>query len=163
MYHFYDGIDSTTEVLYMSQNNLKKLRKEHNLTQKEIAKIINCNRSTYNNYERGIIIIPLDIADKLSIYYQVRLSYICALDQEYQKKENFKPINYEKLLENLNNLKKQYKHTYKEIAININCTESTVQRYFTNVFLPPLDRLIQLAQLYNIDLDVLCAKENFSH
>ena len=143
----------------MYSNNLKKLRNEKELTQKEISNILNCNQNSYNNWERGVVMIPLDIADKLSCYYKVRLSYIYGLDKAYINKDNIKPINYNKMLKTLSELKSQNKHSYNVIAKAINCNESTVQRYFTGVFKPPIDRLVLLAKFYNIDLDTLCGKE----
>ena len=49
----------------MYHNNLKRLRNEQELTQKKVAKILDCNRNTYNNWEQGVVMIPLDIADIL--------------------------------------------------------------------------------------------------
>ena len=143
----------------MYHNNLKRLRHEQELTQKGIAKILNCNRNTYNNWEQGVVMIPLAIADKLSCYYKVSLSYIYGVENNFVIKENIKPINYETLLDNLMKLKKQNKHAYKIIAKALNCTEPTVQRYFTGAIVPPSDRLVLLTKLYNIDLDTLCGKK----
>ena len=141
----------------MYHNNLKILRKEKNLTQKEVANILNCNRNTYNNWEQEVVMLPIKIADKLSCFYKARLAYIYGLDNDYMEKENIKPYNYDTLIDNLNKLRKINKDTYREIASYINCTESTVQRYFTKVIVPPIDRLILLAKLYEIDL---CGKKS---
>ena len=143
----------------MYHNNLKRLRNEQELTQKEVAKTLNCNRNTYNNWEQGVVMIPLDIADILSCYYKVSLSCIYGIENDFSTKENIKSINYKTLLDNLMKLKKQNKHTYKIIAKALNCTESTAQRYFTGVIVPPSDRLVLLTKLYNVDLDSLCGVE----
>ncbi len=103
--------------------------------------------------------LPIEIADKLSCFYKVRLAYIYGIDKKYKLIKNVKPYNYDTLIDNLNKLRTINKDTYREIASYINCTESTVQRYFTKVIVPPIDRLILLAKLYEIDLDVLCGKE----
>lgn len=103
--------------------------------------------------------IPLDIADILSCYYKVSLSCIYGIENDFSTKENIKSINYKTLLDNLMKLKKQNKHTYKIIAKALNCTESTAQRYFTGVIVPPSDRLVLLTKLYNVDLDSLCGKK----
>lgn len=142
----------------MYSNNLKKLRNEKELTQKDISQVINCNPNSYNNWERGIVMIPLDIADKLSCFYKVKLAYIYGIDKDLIKVENIKQINYDKMLTTLNKLRAKNKHTYTYIADNLKCNVSTVQRYFKGVFYPPIDRLIALANLYNIELDVLCGK-----
>lgn len=51
--------------------NLKKLRKKHNYTQKQLSNKLNISQSTYSNYENGINIIPT--------------TYIYALTKVYPK------------------------------------------------------------------------------
>ena len=139
-------------------NNLQSLRNEKELTQSDVSEILNRKRSTYNNWECGLVMIPLDMADKLSCFYKVKLSYIYGIEKESVKVENIKRIDYDKMLITLNRLKFEQNHTYTYIADNLKCNVSTVQRYFKGVFFPPVDRLVALANLYNMDLDTLCGK-----
>lgn len=140
-------------------NNLKRLRTEKELTQEDISSKLKCKRTTYNNWERGIVMIPLDKADEMSLFYNVRLSYILGLDKSSTNDYKIKKLNKAKLLENLSKLKKDNHNTYEEIATYLKCNRSTCSRYFKGVFDIPIDRLILLAELYNIDLDKLCGKE----
>ena len=39
-------------------NNLQYLRNEKELTQREVSEILNCKRSTYDNWEHGNVMIP---------------------------------------------------------------------------------------------------------
>ena len=133
-------------------NNLKKLRNDKDKTQKSIANLLDIKRSTYNSWERGDVMIPLDIADKLSLYYKVRLSYIYGIDNEYVEKKNIKPINYEKMLDTLLELKKENHQSFADIAESIDCSRS-------GLTIPPIDRLVAITKLYKIELDVLCGKE----
>ena len=96
----------------MYSNNLRKLRNEKELTQKDISRVLNCNPNSYNNWERGIVMILLDMADKLSCFYKVKLSYIYGIDKDLVKVENIKRIDYSKMLATLNVKKEEYKHTY---------------------------------------------------
>lgn len=51
----------TKEMNYqLFLSNLKKYRLENNLTQQEIAKIMNCTRQAWGNYEQGARSIPID-------------------------------------------------------------------------------------------------------
>lgn len=139
-------------------NNLKKLRNEKELTQEDISKKLNCSRSTYNNWERGIVMIPIDVADKLSVFYKVDLSCILGINKKLEYNLNIKKMNYNKLLKNLCDLKDKNKNTYDEIGTYLKCTGATCQRYFKGEFKIPIDRLILLSELYEIDIDVLCGK-----
>lgn len=51
-------------------SNLKKLRKEHNYTQKQISEKLNIAQSTYSNYENGVNMIPTTYLYALSKIYK---------------------------------------------------------------------------------------------
>lgn len=55
---------------------LKILRKNHNLTQSELADILSCSQRVYSNYERGDLDIPTDILIKLADHYKVSIDFI---------------------------------------------------------------------------------------
>lgn len=55
---------------------IRDLREEHDLTQKEMANILNCSQQVYSNYELGQRDIPTDILIKLSNYYDISIDYI---------------------------------------------------------------------------------------
>ena len=141
--------------MYIS--NLKKLREDADMTQEELAQKLNVKRARYGFWENDRIMIPLLKADYLSVLYQVKLSYILGSDKKLEHKK-IKPIDYDKLLTNLNNLKKVNKYSYETIAIHLNCNKSTCQRYFKGAVIIPIDRLIQLSELFKIDIDKLCGK-----
>ena len=145
--------------MYMYINNIKRLRNEKELTQDQISKILKCSRSTYNNWERGIVMIPIDIADQLSMFYKVDLSFILGLNKKLEYNLNIKKMNYNKVLKNLCKLKEKNKNTYDEIASYLKCTGATCQRYFKGKIKIPIDRLILLSELYEIDIDELCGKK----
>ena len=67
----------TKNFLYNKvMNNLKKLRKLHNLNQSDVAKIVGIEQSTYAKYERGEIPLNEIYARLLADYYNVSLSYL---------------------------------------------------------------------------------------
>ena len=143
---------------YMYINNLRQLRQEKEITQKMLCEELNFNRNTYNGWERGIVMIPLYKADQLSMFYNVKLSYIFGLETSYSHNLKIKKLNYDILLKNLNSLKKANKQSFQQIASYLMCNRSTCYRYFNGAFIIPIDRLILLSQLYQIDLDKLCGK-----
>ena len=55
---------------------LKELREDNDLTQKEIAKMLNISQRAYSHYEIGSREIPLELLIKLADYYNVSLDYI---------------------------------------------------------------------------------------
>ena len=55
---------------------IRDLRTDHDLTQKEVAKRLNCSQQVYSNYELGQRDIPTDILIRLSALYNVSVDYI---------------------------------------------------------------------------------------
>ena len=143
----------------MYSNNLKRLRNEKEFTQNYIAQVLGCKRTTYNNWERGVVMIPIRIVDDLSVYYKVSMSCVLGINKKIEFKENINKMNYETLISNLNTLKNENKDSYQKIGKNIKCTGATCQRYFNGKIIIPIDRLIMLSKMYDIDIDELCGKE----
>lgn len=69
----------------MVYKRIRDLREDHDLTQKELAKRLNCSQQVYSNYELGQRDIPTDILIKLSMLYDVSVDYILGLSDCSQK------------------------------------------------------------------------------
>lgn len=61
---------------------LEELRKQHKLTQQQVADILFCQKEVYRRYESGIREIPVSYAIMLSRYYSVSLDYLLGLSDE---------------------------------------------------------------------------------
>ena len=55
---------------------IRDLREEADMTQVQIARILNCSQRVYSNYERGDIDIPTEILIKLANLHNVSVDYI---------------------------------------------------------------------------------------
>ena len=55
---------------------IRELREDNDLTQKQVAKKLNCSQQVYSNYELGQRDIPTDILIKISKIYNVSTDYI---------------------------------------------------------------------------------------
>lgn len=55
---------------------IRDLREDADLTQREIAEILNCSQRVYSNYERGELDIPTEILIRLANFYDVSVDYI---------------------------------------------------------------------------------------
>lgn len=60
----------------MIYRRIRDLREDHDLTQKNMAEILNCSQQVYSNYELGQRDIPTDILIRLSNFYNVSVDYI---------------------------------------------------------------------------------------
>ena len=60
----------------MPFKNLKALREDNDIKQKDIAKILNVSQNTYSKYETGENDIPTAILIKLSRFYNTSIDYL---------------------------------------------------------------------------------------
>lgn len=56
--------------------NIRNLRIDRGLTQKQIAEIVNVKQNTYSQYEIGVLNYPIDVLIKLADYYHVSVDYL---------------------------------------------------------------------------------------
>ena len=61
---------------------LKALREDRDLTQADVAKILNVRQNTYSQYENGQRQIPLDFLIALAKFYKTSTDYILELSDE---------------------------------------------------------------------------------
>ncbi len=55
---------------------IRDLRQDNDLTQKQVAKMLNCSQQLYSNYELGQRDIPTEVLIMLSKIYNVSVDYI---------------------------------------------------------------------------------------
>ena len=65
-----------TEVIIMRFENLRNIREDKDIKQKDIAKYLNVSQNTYSQYETGIISLTAEVLIKLSDYYNVSIDYL---------------------------------------------------------------------------------------
>lgn len=63
----------------MMYKRIRDLREDRDITQKEMAKVLNCSQQVYSNYELGQRDIPTDILIKLSKFHKVSVDYILGI------------------------------------------------------------------------------------
>lgn len=60
----------------MRFKNLKAIREDNDIKQKEIAKVLNVSQNTYSQYENGVISLTAEVLIKLSDFYNVSIDYL---------------------------------------------------------------------------------------
>ena len=63
-------------------HRLEDLRVDADLTQSQVAEILNCHREVYRRYEKGIRELPLSYAIILARYYSVSVDYLVGLSDK---------------------------------------------------------------------------------
>ncbi len=79
-----------------SPNAIKKLRIDKNLTQNELAKILNISKSSITNYERGKRTPNAEIIAKMEKFFNVSANYILGNISVAQNKEACNSVSSDK-------------------------------------------------------------------
>ena len=60
----------------MQFKNLREIREDKDIKQKDIAKYLNVSQNTYSQYETGVISLTAEVLIKLADYYKVSVDYL---------------------------------------------------------------------------------------
>lgn len=60
----------------MQYKNLRGIREDRDIKQKEIAAYLNVSQNTYSQYETGVISLTAEVLIKLADYYGVSIDYL---------------------------------------------------------------------------------------
>lgn len=60
----------------MPFKNLRAIREDRDIKQKDIAKMLNVSQNTYSQYETGVISLTAEVLIKLADFYSVSVDYL---------------------------------------------------------------------------------------
>lgn len=60
----------------MQFKNLRSIREDNDIKQKDVAKYLNVSQNTYSQYETGVISLTAEVLIKLADYYRVSIDYL---------------------------------------------------------------------------------------
>ena len=63
---------------------IRDLREDMDLTQDKLAKYLKVHQTTYSDYERGNLNVPIPVLIKLAEFYQTSVDYLLELTDEKQ-------------------------------------------------------------------------------
>lgn len=66
----------------MNVNRIREVREDKDLSQTDIAKILNTSQQQYSKYELGLRSIPIEKLDKLADYYNTSIDYLVGRTDE---------------------------------------------------------------------------------
>ncbi len=128
--------------------NLRNSREILNLTQIEVAKIMNVNNSTVSGWETGKDTIPLEQLINYANIFKFSLDYLFGLSKtnDYNAIYN---IDLVKIGLNLKKIRTKNGFTLESIANMLNTTKSTIWAYENGKHLINTSFLFALTNIYN--------------
>lgn len=134
---------------------LKEIRINAKINQKETAKRLNVNRSSYAMWESGNEIIPIKRLLDFSNIFNVSIDFCLGLNTKNNQITNY---NKEKSITRLKEFRKEQKLTQEKLAKILNTNKSVICGYEKGRYIIATPFLYQICKKYNISADYLLVK-----
>lgn len=147
------------DVMYF--NRIKYFRENNELTQDEIAKMLNTSQSNYSRWENDKELIPLIKLNEFCNIFKTNMDYVLGIT----KNNNFNGIKkYDNKVtgHNLRKLRKDNNITQEQFSFFLNTTQSTISAYENGDTTLLTAFAIQIVNKYNISLEWLCGRKKSS-
>ena len=136
-------------------NKLKLLRKEKNISQKNISKDLKISQINYSRYETEKRAIPLNKLKDFANYFKVSIDYLLGLTQikcEYKPSKIFH-TNYN--MNRLKEIREDRDLIQEDIGKVLDMSRNGYAEYETGAKNIPVYKLIKLAIYYNVPIDYI--------
>ncbi len=138
--------------------NLRYIREEAELTQWQVAEILNVSRSVYGMWETEADFIPLLRLNDFCTYFDVSFDYVLGLSKirNYHSYKNI--IDRNIIKERLKNLRKEYNLTQDRLSQKLGITRSLISKYENGTNLILTCFVIAYAKFFNVSADYLVGR-----
>ena len=143
----------------INYEKLRDIREDHDLTQKEMADILNVKRPAYSLWELGINIIPLKYLIKFADYFNYSLDYVLGLTNNKHKYLNNKGLNLKAIANNIKNLRIKNNLSQENLANILGVTQACIVRYEKGLIEISTSNLYKLSKKFNIPINTICGKD----
>jgi len=140
--------------------HLLDLRDEKDLTQKDIANILNTTQSNYNKWENGKNLPPLFHLNTLANFFNTSIDYLIGLTNVNIPTTNIDTIDKIECGKKIIELRESIGLSQRDLAKALNTSHSTLSAYESGKYLIIISFALELSKKYNISLDWLCGRSN---
>lgn len=106
-------------------NTLKEIRKDNDITQERMAKILNVSTNTYSKWENGINIPAFEYLYNFARYFNYTIDYILGLTYD-RISVNYKFYDINLIPKNIKYLRESAGLTQRELATKLKTTNSAI-------------------------------------
>ena len=137
---------------------MQEVRIMNNVSQLDVAQILNISKFTYSHYETQDAIIPLKHLLKFCNYFDISVDYILGFTNDLSYPKMIKNEDSVLIANNLKKFRKLSHITQNVLAKELNVNQSTISEYEKGNKLISTPNLYRLCKKYNISADYLLGK-----
>ena len=141
----------------MITERIRDIRKEKDLRQIDVARILNVSQANYSRWENGTELMPLKKLTIFCNYFNVSMNYVIGITRNNTSTGTHE-LNSKTTGNNLKEFRKKHGITQAELANFLNTTHSTISAYESGKTTLLTAFAIQIAKKYHISLDWLCGR-----
>ena len=141
---------------------LKALRQKNNLTQEQLANELNTHyhlnesKATISQFEHNKRIPDLDRLINIADYFQVSLDYLCCNKSNDNVRCTNPGTRIKRLIKKYGLSQKEFVDKFNE-KYGYSDSEATISQYVNNKRTPEIDKMVKIADFFNVTLDyIMC-------
>ena len=137
----------------MNADKIRSVRENNELTQQEVADILDVTRSAYSLWEINKNTIPIEYLNKFSNEFDVNIDYLVDLSINQNIKFNKIELDKKELGKRIRTDRKSINYTQEKLADKLNTTHSVISAYEYGKTKVPTLFLIEIAKMTNKSLN----------
>ena len=145
----------------MIAERLKDIRIENDLTQAQMAKILNTTQTSYNRWENNVELISLKKLTRVCNYFNTSMDYLVGITRNNIGNGKH-DLDYKVVGNNIKIKKKKKNLSQKDLATLLNTSQSTISAYEAGKTIILTAFALEIVKKYNISLDWLCGRKEKS-
>ena len=140
--------------------NLRSIREKNNYSQKDVADILDVDRTVYTKYENGYELMPIKHLLGFSNFFKVSIDYIFGLANTSDISSFNDMIDLQVISLRLKEFRKENKLTQEKLAKILNTNKSVICNYEKGRYLIATPFLYQICHQYHVSADYLLGRIN---
>ena len=143
-------------------SNIKKLRKEFNISQLQLSLEIGYGKSIISYWETGFRIPCADAIIILSRYFQVSTDYVLNLTDDNTMLHRIDDFEVDMATFNLRlkELRKQKNLSQDQLALKTGLTQTSINHWEKGKCIPTADAIVALARYFGVTTDYLLGESD---
>ena len=145
----------------MIAERLKDIRIENDLTQTQMAKMLNTTQTSYNRWENNVELISLKKLTRVCNYFNTSMDYLVGITRNNIGNGKH-DLDYKVVGNNIKIFRKEKNLSQKDLATLLNTSQSTISAYEAGKTIILTAFALEIVKKYNISLDWLCGRKEKS-